>query len=127
MEAATFLLPEMSAPRDLRYMELAVTHRTMPLPDGFTFNYIAGLAVDGNGNVFVADYFGGAIYEITAADDYGTVKPLHTGSVTPYGIAVDVNGNVFFTDVAHRSVDEIPAPGYSSVKVLNSTLVYPGA
>ena len=108
-----------------RYMEIGGYTSTMPLANGFTFNYISGLAVDGNGNVFVADYFGGAIYEITAADDYGTVKPLHTGSVTPYGVAVDVNGNVFFTDASHGSVDEIPAPGYSTVKVLNSTFNVP--
>jgi streptogramin lyase len=95
------------------------------LATSFAFNYISGLAVDGNGNVFAADYLGGAVYEITASSGYADVKTLPAGSVTPYGIAVDVNGNVYFTDAAHDSVDEIPAPDYSTVKVLNSTFSTP--
>jgi len=99
------------------------THKQ--LAGSFTFDYITNLAVDGNGNVFAADYLGGAVYEITAASGYADVKTLPAGSVTPYGIAVDVNGNVFFTDAAHTSVDEIPAPGYSTVKVLSNNFETP--
>ena len=120
-----FVAADTGTPAIFEYFAVGDYTSYRQIAGNITFNYITGLAVDGNGNVFVADYYGGAVYEITAASGYNAIKTLPAGSITPYGIAVDVNGNVFFTDVAHSSVDEIPAPGYSSVKVLNSTLGVP--
>ncbi len=58
----------------------------------------AGVAVDGSGNVFVADTGNSAVKEIVAAGGYTTVNTLGTGFYAPYGVAVDGIGNVFVAD-----------------------------
>jgi len=52
-----------------------------------------GVAVDGSGNVFVADPGNGAVYEVLAAGGYATVNTLGSG-FGAWGIAVDRSGNV---------------------------------
>jgi sugar lactone lactonase YvrE len=78
---------------------------------GSGFNTPYGIAVDGTGNVFVADDTAGAVYEILAAGGYTTVNTLGSGFYGPAGIAVDGNGNVFVSDVANNAVKEILAAG----------------
>jgi len=57
------------------------------------FGGFSGVAVDGNGNVFVAD--GNTVREILAASGYTTVNTLGSGFSQPEGVAVDGSGNVF--------------------------------
>ena len=57
-----------------------------------------GVAVDGSGNVFVAD--GTAVKEILAAGGYTTVNRLGSGFNQSFGVAVDGSGNVFVADTA---------------------------
>jgi hypothetical protein len=90
------------------------------------------VAVDGAGNVYVADFFNATIRKITAAT--GTVSTLAglagqvgladgTGNVArfnqPYGVTVDAAGNVFVADTYNRAVRKITADG--SVTTLNGT------
>jgi hypothetical protein len=71
------------------------------------FNNIAAIAVDGNGNVYVADYGNNAIRELSGSTVTTLVGASSPGFVTPVltsptingtqGIAVDGSGNVFFS------------------------------
>lgn len=98
-------------------------------PSGMPLAQPAGLAVDVNGNVFVADrgttLSNGTLYEIQAAGGYTSFVQLGSGFAVPQAIAVDGNGNVFVSDTshstppntAHNTVDKIPAGGGAPVPV----------
>ena len=64
------------------------------LGGAFTFSSPTGVAVDGSGNVFVADYSNNAVEEILAAGGYITVNTLGGGFSAPQDVAVDGRGNV---------------------------------
>jgi sugar lactone lactonase YvrE len=88
---------------------------------GSGFSFPMGMAVDGSGNVFVADYGNDAVKEILAAGGYTTVKTLGSGFFTPSGVAVDGSGNVFVADHGSNAVKEIlAAGGYTTVNTLGS-------
>jgi sugar lactone lactonase YvrE len=79
------------------------------------FKNPAGLAVDGSGNVFVADYNNNAVKEIVAVggviSQNPTIRTLGSGFSQPSGVAVDGSGNVFVTDLGNQAVKEIVAVG----------------
>jgi DNA-binding beta-propeller fold protein YncE len=78
-----------------------------------------GVAVDGSGNVFVADALSNAVKELVAASGYTTVKTLGSGFYEPEGVALDGSGNVFVGDSGNARVKEILAEGgYTTVKTL---------
>ncbi len=62
------------------------------------FSFPAGIAVDTNGEIYVASDFPGSVIEY-AAGSYGNAMPVATisGPGSPYGIAVDSNGNIYVT------------------------------
>jgi sugar lactone lactonase YvrE len=82
------------------------------------FNAPAGIAVDGQGNLYVADSGNSTVREITAGGVVATLAGLagNTGSVdasgsaarlfNPYGIAVDGAGNVYVADTLNSTVRE---------------------
>lgn len=81
-----------------------------------------GLAVDGGGNVYVADTNNHKIRKITRDGIVSTLAGSHTaGSVDgsgaaagfffPHGLAVDVSGNVFVADTANFKIRKITATG----------------
>ena len=80
----------------------------------------AGLAVDGSGNVFVADQNPPGIKEILAAGGYLTVNQLGNASFAAlYGVAEDGSGNLFVTETGRGLVKEIlAAGGYTTVNTL---------
>ena len=87
------------------------------LGSGFYSPY--GVAVDGSGNVYVADSYNNAVKEIVAAGGYTTVNTLGSGFLHPRGVAVDGSGNVFVADSRNNAVKEIVAAGgYTTVHIL---------
>lgn len=87
---------------------------------GSGFNDPEGLAVDGKGDVFVADYGNSAVKEIVAGTGgaaSGTVSSTSTVNTVggnfsdPRGVAVDSSGDIFVADSNNRAVKEIVAVG----------------
>jgi NHL repeat len=93
---------------------------------GSGFSFPIGVAVDGSGNVFVADSNNGAVKEILVAGGYTTVNTLGGGFDHPYGVAVDGSGNVFVADTNHSAVKEVlAAGGYTTINTLGSGFAFP--
>ena len=94
--------------------------------DAARFNYPTGVGIDGNGNLFVADYSNstirrvatGGIVTTLAGTAGGTGSTNGPASVArfnyPAGVAVDQNGNVFVTDLANHTVRKVTSQGVAS-------------
>lgn len=79
---------------------------------GSPFAGFAGLAVDTNSNVFVADAPNNAVWEVPhIGGTYGTPVAVGSGISTPAAFAVDANDNLFVADVTSSSIREIPYSG----------------
>jgi hypothetical protein len=65
-----------------------------------------GVAVDGSGNVYVADEGSNAIKKWQAAA--GQLTTLVPGLAFAAGVAVDGSGSVYFVDAGNRTVQELP-------------------
>jgi len=88
-----------------------------------SFNSPSGVAVDKNGNVYVADTGNNTIRVITASGVVSTLAGTAgvTGSAngtgpassftSPEDVAVDVNGNVFVADTGNNLIREIASGG----------------
>jgi len=85
------------------------------------------IALDGNGNFFVADYVAGTVNEIpVGCASTSCVKTLGSGFIHPYGIALDGAANVFVADADARVIYEILASGgYTNVVSLGSGFADP--
>jgi sugar lactone lactonase YvrE len=87
------------------------------------FNYPEGVAVDGTGNVYVADTYNDTIRKITPAGLVTTLagSPGNAGSADgtggsarfdcPFGVAVDGVGNVYVGDSSNHEVRRITPTG----------------
>ncbi len=97
-----------------------------PLYNGNTpttgLNYPTGVAMDGAGNIFVADTANNVVKEMTFSSGYTTVNvlaPLYSSFNQPYGVAIDGAGNIFVADSGNNAIKEITfASGYTAVNVL---------
>ena len=80
-----------------------------------------GLAVDGSGNIFVAETAANAVLEIPGVDSNVGAIPLASGFNAPGGVAIDGNGNLFVADTGNNAVKEIlAAGGYTTVLTIAS-------
>ncbi len=84
------------------------------------FSHPRGVAVDGEGNLYVADYSDAVIYKVTPQGQVtlavgATVKPGGVGHKvemsTPCGVAVDKDGTIYVADADGNTVWKIPATG----------------
>jgi DNA-binding beta-propeller fold protein YncE len=66
-----------------------------------------GVAVDGAGNVYIADTSHNAIKEWMPANNNVTTL-VSTGLSHPYGVAVDGAGNVYIADTYDNAIKELP-------------------
>ena len=84
------------------------------IPLGVNFKLPLGIAIDGSGNLYVADANNNQVDEVIAASGYTAVKSLGSGFIFPNAVAVDGSGNVFvidgtFTGTFTTTLKEIPA------------------
>lgn len=99
------------------------------------FNEPVGVAVDGAGNIYVADVGNQRIRKITSA---GVVSTLAGNGVSgfadgngaaamfsgPWALAVDANGNVYVADQTNHRIRKITASGVVSTLAGNGTPSY---
>jgi len=87
------------------------------------FNTPRGVAVDGSGNVYVADSLNHRIRKITAAGEVSTLAGNDTRGFRdgasaqfnqPHGVAVDSDGNVYVADAGNDRIRKITANGVVS-------------
>ncbi len=76
------------------------------------FDYPNGVAVDTNGNVYVADTANAAIRKVTSA---GVVTTLSTQFSGPTGVAVDTNGNVYVADYYSHTIRKVTPAGVVTI------------
>ena len=82
-----------------------------------------GVAVDGSGNVFVADANNHLVKEIVAVNGSipasPTINLLGSGFGAPAGVALDGSGNLYVADFANNAVYEIlSVGGYTAMNTL---------
>jgi hypothetical protein len=80
------------------------------LGGGFSIQH--GVAVDGAGNVYVADTGNNAVKEMPAGCASSSCATALGGTFIfdfPYGVAVDGSGNVYVAEYSGQAVNEIPA------------------
>jgi DNA-binding beta-propeller fold protein YncE len=83
-------------------------------PLGGDFSEPFGVAVDGAGNVYVADLGNSAVKEMPAGCATSScVTTLGGGFTEPFGVAVDGAGNIYVADTYNSKVKEMP-PGCAS-------------
>jgi len=75
-----------------------------------------GVAVDGSGNVFIADTINSVIKEKSALT--GNVTTIVSGLNWPSGVAVDGAGNLFIADTLNNAVEELPYAYVNATPVL---------
>ena len=75
---------------------------------GSGLEYPQGLAVDGAGNLYIADNNRNEVYKVTPGNVQTTVG---SGLVAQLGVAVDGQGDVFIGDYTGNQVVEVPANG----------------
>jgi sugar lactone lactonase YvrE len=95
-----------------------------PVVLGSGFSYPEGVAVDGAGNVYVADTYNNAVKKIPySGGSYGTPVTLASGFNYPANIVLDGGGNIYVADQGSNSIKKIPYSGgsYGTPVTLNST------
>jgi hypothetical protein len=105
--------------------------------DKANFDDPQGIAVDGSGNVYIADTKSGIIRKLSPTGVVTTLAGFYrafgsadgTGSAanfsSPTGVAVDASGNVFVTDSGNFEIRKITAAGV--VTTLAGKLATPGS
>ena len=87
-------------------------------------NYPTGVAVDGAGNAYIADYANHAIKEWSAATGQITTL-LSAGLNYPSAVAVDGRGNVDIADSGNNAIKQWSAAGGQVTTLVSAGLSYP--
>jgi streptogramin lyase len=69
-----------------------------------TLNFPAGVAVDGSGNVFFADYGNGKVFKETLSAGSYSESEIGSNLKNPNGIALDGAGNLYIADYTNNTV-----------------------
>jgi len=81
---------------------------TLTLNRGHGVGHPAGVAVDGSGNLYVADTFNNHIREFTPGGEVSTLAENMIRQFRyPAGVAVDGSGNVYVADTDNRRIWKI--------------------
>jgi hypothetical protein len=104
---APLLLVAASLPARAQSVSFAGVQTTVPVSGlGFPF----GVAVDGAGDVFIADTLNLRVVEVPAGCTSAACQTtVGSGLDGPQGVAVDGAGDVFIGDTGHNRVVEVPA------------------
>lgn len=70
-------------------------------PSPLTLNFPQGIAVDGQGNVYVPDSLNNVIRKL---DSNGYVQDINTGTNYVYGLKADSNGTIYYVDNIKNNV-----------------------
>jgi N-acetylneuraminic acid mutarotase len=94
-------------------------------PGGVALLYPSGVAVDGSGDVFIADTGNNRIVEVAAGGAVSVLTTNATGLNSPTSVAVNSSGDVYIADAGDNRVVEV-AGGVASVLSTGSlTLLNP--
>jgi DNA-binding beta-propeller fold protein YncE len=86
--------------------------------------YPQGMAVDGAGNVYIADTYNNAIKEWIAASNT-VITLVSSGLNHPYGVAVDGAGNVYIADTWDNAIKQWIAVSNTVITLVSSGLNSP--
>jgi large repetitive protein len=95
-----------------------------PMVNGIGFNNPFGVAVDGKGDLFVADSNNARVVELPVGGGAPVaIDPIvnGTGLSNPGGVMVDAAGNLYIADLDLNIVEELPANGGAPM-VINPTV-----
>jgi len=87
------------------------------------FNIAGDIAIDGTGNIFVADDGNNILYKIPAGSPAGTAPTaVATGFNGPGQLAADGTGNIFIADTYNGAIKELPAGGGAVITVISNLI-----
>lgn len=88
-----------------------------------------GVAVDGNGNLYIADTWNSRLIKETVTSGGYVESTIPVGTPYPGAVAIDGNGNLYIADPSSNLVlkETVSANGYSEMVLQTSTLDYPDA
>src|SRR5208282_4078577 len=104
---APLLLGAILVPAHAQSVTLASSQTTVPASG---LQGPTGVAVDGAGDLFIADYYNNRVVEIPAGGGLQTTVSA-SGLKLANGVAVDGAGDVFIVDLYNKRVVEVPAGG----------------
>jgi sugar lactone lactonase YvrE len=90
---------------------------------GSGFSNPRDVAVDAQGDLYIADQYNNAVWKVPAGG--GIPVTIGSGFNQPVAIAVDAAGNVYVADQGNNAIKEIPVSGATAPVTLGSGFNYP--